>query len=128
MRTSDRILVKVGEGYVIPEGYGFAWYNPMTRHGIYFPIPFNVILRFTRWLYFWIRNVCFPLGWEQELNRAEVRGYRTAIDEETRRTETQKKRIQDKIEECEEMTFREPDVVISKTVIPTLKWAKRLLK
>ena len=50
---------RVGRGERVPKGFGMCYYEGNTPNLICYPIPFNYIISFVRWLYLNIRNPYF---------------------------------------------------------------------
>jgi len=68
--------MEISEAEIIPKGYGVAYkrFNKMTV--IIYPIPFNLIVRAFRDLYFWIIKGCWKSKYEEEILKAEQRGFK----------------------------------------------------
>ncbi len=47
---------KIRETERLPWGYGLAYWRINTREGVCYLIPFNLLVRWARGLYFWISN------------------------------------------------------------------------
>jgi len=68
----------VRDGEMIPKGYGVAWVDYVCDRAVYYPIGLNMVISFSRDVYFWIKH--FRKGWifkhDEEIARVEwYRGY-----------------------------------------------------
>src|SRR3990172_11960993 len=55
MKIKD-LVYQAKPGEAPPWYYGFAFYDYPMRFSIWYPIPFNWIIRYGREIYFWLRN------------------------------------------------------------------------
>lgn len=66
--------IRYEQGERVPRGYGLAWHDLFHNQVVVFPIPFNLVARWLRELYFWLRN-----PWTDAMTRdqraAYLRGY-----------------------------------------------------
>ena len=49
------MIVRLGEGFIVPRFYGVAWTDYMRRQAICLPIPLNVIAGYARGVWFWLK-------------------------------------------------------------------------
>ena len=73
MRISDFLLCKVGEGELIPKGYGLAWREFDKAESIFLPIPINIIASFMRTLYWRMIMAFYPAKIDILINKIETR-------------------------------------------------------
>ncbi len=87
--------IKVYEGEVIPKWYGFAWREYAEAAIVVYPIPFNFVARFIRYLYFSLsqagaKNIDknYMVGYERgkllrdtEIERSYQRGYKNGQED-----------------------------------------------
>jgi hypothetical protein len=76
MRIAKFLMVQVGEAEVIPRGYGLAYWDFARAEGIFYLIPFNLIVRFAHWFYWAIARDFYPNKFERLLRQEWHRGYR----------------------------------------------------
>jgi len=83
MKISDRVR----EAESMPRGYGVAWYEPACRWAVVYPVPFNILLRFLRKLWF---RLAFPTKNMRELREQAIyhRGYQEGIEWTRKESET----------------------------------------
>lgn len=120
MRIGKFLLRKVTEAERIPRGYGFAWSELDWKSAIYFPIPFNLVLRFIRWSYFATIWAAYPLGWERVISStfAKGRGEMTTFYQEV--VEKRKQIINQKIRDFE----ADGSIISVEVAVPLLRWAR----
>ncbi len=53
MKIEARKMIE--PGFEVPFFYGVAWHDPQRRAAICYPMPFNWIARFFRWIYYEIK-------------------------------------------------------------------------
>ena len=53
MRLTGMQLV---EGEMAPWWYGMAYYSPYTNHVVYYPVPINLVVRWSRALWWALRS------------------------------------------------------------------------
>ena len=72
-----RIKRRIGEGEVIPRGYGVAWYEPALFYRICYPIPINLVIHAVREAHWQIiRRLKRPFGMrERWLRQVFRKGY-----------------------------------------------------
>lgn len=49
-------LKQIKEGAVVPFGWGIAWYDYDARCEICYPIPFNILIRFLKQIYYLVAS------------------------------------------------------------------------
>lgn len=50
------LRVDVSEGFIIPFWFGLAYYDPMSRRGVCYPLVLNWVVWISREVYYKIRN------------------------------------------------------------------------
>lgn len=80
MRVSEFLIRKVGEGTIIPRGYGLAYWDFYRAEGVYYPIPFNLLARLWVRVYYYLMHGLYPNKFEAMLRREYSRGQRQATD------------------------------------------------
>ncbi len=61
--------------------FGYAYYDINKDESVYFPIPFNLVIRLLRMIYFKLRKGMFPVCYERDFlkfyDKAYNEGYRS---------------------------------------------------
>lgn len=78
MRISEFLIRRVGEGTIIPRGYGLAYWDFCRNEGVYYPILFNLLARLWVGVYYsLVRGLC-PNKFEAMLRREYNKGRQQA--------------------------------------------------
>lgn len=96
MRVSD-IKRRVAEGNIIPKGYGLCYEDFDTREGIYFPVPFNLLIRFALVIYWAVVGGLFPLRIEKLQSDAYTKGRRDEKERYEKMFDSWLKQIEERI-------------------------------
>jgi hypothetical protein len=54
-RKPEALIQYVGEGALMPFGYGIAWRDWRTAGAFYMPVPLNLVVNVVRRAYMWAR-------------------------------------------------------------------------
>lgn len=69
------ITRRIDQGQILPQWWGFCWFDHSRRDCVIAPIGLNVVLRFARALYLWMSRPVrfFDAVYEVDYLRGEVR-------------------------------------------------------
>lgn len=59
---------------LIPRGYGVAYWKWDRGVGVFYPIPFNLLVRLVRNTYYALVHAGYPSKWEKMLDRVYMQG------------------------------------------------------
>lgn len=80
MRISEFLIRKVGEGAMIPRGYGLAYWDFYRAEGVYYPIPLNLLARLWVRVHYHLMHGFFPNKFEAMLIQEYRKGQRKAYE------------------------------------------------
>ena len=70
-----KLYKDIEEGGLIPKGYGVAWRSYYAMRVRCYPIPINLVVRFSKHFYYWLAHGCWSSRWERELLNARMEGF-----------------------------------------------------